>query len=387
MSIEINNLDETGGWGAPEDGADFFAEIDKQDSLDPIDMPDPAEVKAGKDKEEEEEEAEADKDLFTEPAVNLDGDDEEDEDEDEDEDKDDKKSDVTSPNILVLNSLKEKGIIDYELEEGEELTDELAAELIEDKFEESVEERIKELTTALDPNRKDAVQFLLKGGNLQDLIEAYSNDAGIDLDVDLEDEDNQLSTARKLLFLEGKDEEEVETELDYLKTSGKLKSITEKKFAKHKAAEAVKQSSMLANQAKAKENERQAIKDSKAKVETFLTETEEVGGLKFSKEDKVALPGYMNDKAIKLNNGSSITSMQADLFYNLPKNEKAFMQLATLLRNRNEDGTFNFSKFVKKAETKVVEEVRKNVRRGKTSIPEGSSTKDKGKGRSLASYF
>jgi hypothetical protein len=95
----------------------------------------------------------------------------------------------------------------------------------------------------------------------------------------------------------------------------------------------------------------------------------------------------MNDKTVKLQNGTTITQMQKELFYDLPKNEKALIQLATLLKNRNEDGSFNFDSIVKSTKTKVVQEVRQELRRNKSSILGNSTTQSKQSDKSLADYF
>ena len=72
----------------------------------------------------------------------------------------------------------------------------------------------------------------------------------------------------------------------------------------------------------AKEAEKKAIKEAKARVSTFVNTNEEIEGIRFTKEDKKVLASYMNDKVVKLNNGNTITTMQKELFIDLPKNEK-----------------------------------------------------------------
>jgi hypothetical protein len=380
--MDINkNLDGFGGWGDLEPETDFFQEVieDKTDAKSVIE-----ELKKDEKVEETEQKSVKEEDnLFSETEI-------ENEDFVDDKNKDDN-SDVIageSQNIFILNKLKEKGFIDYELEEGEELTDELAEELIEEKFDESVDSKVKELLTELPDDKKQAVQFLIKGGNLRELVDALSSDGvSIKLDVDLEKEDNQIETLKKLLKLEDKDEEEIETEIDYLKDSGKLKSITEKKFNKYKLDYEKRQEELIREQEEEIDNEKKKIKQSKLKISTFLTSNEEVDGIKFSKDDKKQLPSYMNDKTVKLGNGATITQMQKELFYDLPKNEKALIQLATLLKNRNEDGTFNFESIVKSSKTKVAQEVRSEIRRNNTSIPGNSTNKNNKSDKSLSDYF
>ena len=290
-------------------------------------------------------------------------------------------------NITILNSLKEKGLIDFELEEGEELDEELADELIEDKWEESVDNKVKELLTTLPEKARNIIQYAINGGNVDEYLESLTSDVGLPLDVNLEKEENQILVLKHLLRLEDKDEEEIETEIDYLKDSGKLKSISEKKFNKYKSEIESTEKDLLNQQELAREAEKKAIKEAKARVSTFVSTNDEIEGIKFTKEDKKVLASYMNDKVVKLNNGNTLTTMQKELFIDLPKNEKALIQLATLLRNRNEDGTFNFESIIKKATTEVSQTVRQNLRRNKTSIPASTTSKPKQSEKSLADYF
>ena len=365
------SLDSFSGWGETDSEIDFFNQEETEDITDVKsvikELKKEDEDKQKIEEEEEENFFNEDKDIIDEDLEII---------------------PEKAENIFILNKLKEKGFIDYELEEGEELTDELAGELIEEKFDESVDSKVKELLTELPDDKKQVVQFLIKGGNLDELISTLtSKDVLIKLDIDLEKEENQISTLQKLLKLEDKDEEEIDSEIDYLKDSGKLKLMTEKKFNKYKSEQKNKQDELVKNQEETLENEKKSIKQSKLKISTFLNSNEEVDGIKFSKDDKKQLPSYMNDKNIKLNSGASITQMQKELFYELPKNEKTMIQLATLLRNRNEDGTFNFDSIIKSSKTKVVQEVKNGVRRNNMSIPGSSSTKNNKSDKSLSDYF
>ncbi len=291
-------------------------------------------------------------------------------------------------NVSVLNTLKEKGLLDYELEEGEELTEELAEELIEEKFEESVDNKVKELLTELPELAQQLIQFTLKGGNPVEFIHSLtSNEVSLKPDINLEKEENQILVMKQLLKLEDKDDEEIETEIEFLKDSGKLKTISEKKFNKFKLEAENRQKELLKEQEKTKEEEKKQIKQAKVKISNFLNESQELNGVSFSKEDKKELPSYMNDRTVKLQNGTVITQMQKELFYDLPRNEKALIQLATLLKNRNDDGTFNFDSIVKSTKTKVTQEVRQEIRRNKSSIPGSLTSKSNEANKSLAEYF
>ena len=106
-----------------------------------------------------------------------------------------------------------------------------------------------------------------------------------------------------------------------------------------------------------------------------------------NRKDVKDLPSYVNDRTVKLDNGSTITEMQKDLFYDIPNNKQAMAQLAILLKNRNEDGTFNFERIEKSAKTSAYKNVKNNIRRSKQEIPNGSKTGKIKPSRSLADFF
>ena len=301
---------------------------------------------------------------------------------------DDNKNNPATANISLLNSLKERGLLEYDLEEGVELTEELADELIEDRFEETIDERIKDKLSALPEDAQEAIQFVLQGGSFSEYIRAITSDSGVILseDMDLESEENQVLVLQEILGQEEDDEEFIESQIEALKDNGKLKVFAEKKFAKWLTETKAKKTALLEAQAAKKIEAKNTIKESKRKVIEVLSKSEDIGGLQPSKEDKREVASYMNDRAVALQNGAEITEMQKELFYELPKNETAMIQLAILLRNRNEDGTFNFESIINKTKTKLTKDIKDNVRRGNSGLP-GSAQKKSRTDKSLAAYF
>lgn len=360
-------------WENAEASNDFFSEpetevIEKGES----------EVEVGEETQEEEEENEA-------PANedNLFG---EEDDSDGPEEEDDKQE--VGNNISVLNSLKDKGFISFELEEGQELTEELAEELLEDKFEEAIDEGIKEKLTGLPEDAQEVIQFCLQGGTVGEYFKALSEVGSVSLteDMDLEDESNQETIIRELLAQEDNDSEYIESQIEFLQDSGKMKLFAEKKYNKWLQERKITKQNMLKAQEENARKSKENIRKAKMEVIEELNSSQEIGGLEFTKEDKKVLPSYMNDKTVKLNNGAVISEMQKVLHIDLPKNNKAMIQLAALLRGRNKDGTFNFDKISNKAATKVTQKIKADVRRSKTAIPNSGTRKYKAEKR-LADYF
>lgn len=363
-------------WENAATSSDFFSEPETE----VIEKNEPG-VETEEETQEEEEgnEAPANED-------NLFGEEEEADSPDEPEGEDDEQE--ISNNVSVLNTLKDKGFISFELEEGQELTEELAEELLEDKFEEAVDEGIKEKLTGLPEDAQEVIQFCLQGGTVGEYFKALSEVGSVSLteDMDLEEESNQETVIRELLAQEDNDSEYIESQIEFLKDSGKMKLFAEKKYNKWLQERKITKQNVL----KAQEENARKLKDNirKAKMEVTeeLNSSQEIGGLEFTKEDKKVLPSYMNDRTVKLNNGAVISEMQKVLHIDLPKNSKAMIQLAALLRSRNADGTFNFDKISTKAATKVTQKVKENVRRSKTAIPNSGTRKYRAEKR-LADYF
>lgn len=301
---------------------------------------------------------------------------------------DNEEEEVEGSNITVLKTLKEKGFLDFELEDDAELTEELAEELIEDKFEETIEERIKEKMTGLPEEAQQILQYVLNGGSVGDYLNQVSNTSKGQLseDLDLSLESNQALVVREILAEEDFDEETIETQISLLKDSGKLESFAAKKFEKWVEDTKKVKNNLIKEQEQRKREIKETIRESKKKISETLNEVEEIGGLETSRDDKRVLPSYINDRTVKLQNGAEISQLQKELFYDLPKNDKAMIQLAILMRNRNQDGTFNFDNIAKKIQTNLTKDLKQNLRRSKTNIPK-SGIKGSSKGKSLADYF
>lgn len=371
----LENLDEFQGWDDIETQEDFFSMEEEQETEE---VETSEEETQEEETSEEEEEETQEEDFFSETS-------EEEEEETEEEEEETQSSTV----IATANFLKEKGLLDFELEEGEELTDELAEEIIEDKFDESVESRMKELFEELPPVVKQLNNYVIKGGDVRTFLQTLidSDVQGIEEDIDLEQEENQELVTREMLKAEGYDADYIDTQIEFLKDSGKLKMVSGTKFNKWKK-ERQEKAKELADQQELDRQE-QKRKERKAKSDSiaYFKENEAVGELTFTKEDKKQLPSYMNDKTVKLQNGGTLTQMQKELFYDIPKNKEAFTQLAVLMRNRNEDGTFNFESIIEQTKTKVVKGVKEKVRRSKNQTPGKSKGRKVNTNKRLADYF
>lgn len=398
MSKENETLGGFSGWDEDKIPSNFFDDSPEDLKTEAIDVlkelekdDEPEEDKGSKGKEKTAEQLA--EELFND-EVSADVEEVDDEDEPEDNENNTKtkaKNTKGEKGTLVsaVSLLKEKGIIDFELEEGEELTEELADEILEDKYEESVESRIEELFGDLPDIVKQINKYAMQGGDLNKFFNSLTkqNAVGISADMDLENESNQETVVKAMLKDEGYDDEYIDTQLEFLKDSNKLKAIAEKKLDVWKTKNQKEQAKLLEDQAKAQAKQKEDLRKEKVRLSTLLSEKDEVQGIKLSKQDKKDLPSYILDRNIKLDNGAVISPIHKDI-YEVMSNETAVLQLAKMLRTRNKDGSFNFKEIEMIAKTKVAQEVRENVRRNKTNTPTKSVSRNgSSQTKSLADYF
>ena len=281
-------------------------------------------------------------------------------------------SNIEIKSSSMVSFLKEKGIIDFELEDDVELTDELAEEILADSFEDKLDAKLEEKLTELPEDAKNLLKYLAKGGNLTEYLENFNTPSvSLTEDLDLEDESNQELVMQELLRQEGYDAEEIAAQLDYFKSSGKLSSIANKKFTKWKSDIQENKKALVKRQEERARLEKQNLKEYKSKL-SELVKSDKLNTIKLSAKDKLDLPGYMADKTVKLENGAFITPMQKELYETLQDNENAVV-FAKLLKNRK-DGKISFEGLIEDLENDIAKSVKNNIRRNKTPSPSMSRT-------------
>jgi len=331
-----------------------------------------------KKKDKSEEKDEDDIDFFSE--------DNEDSDDEQEEDKEDKSSEdepKKSSKIETLNLLKEKGLIDFELEEGEDLNDDNADNILEDSFESSLDSRMKETLDGLPPLTKSMVEFAIKGGNegdfLSEINKSNSNNVQITDEMDLKDEKNQKAVIEADLKSQGYDKDYVDTHLDFLKDSGKMESMSEKVHSKIIKSQNETREGKVKEAAERKESLKKNQRAFKSKISERLKDSDELKGLKITDKHKNSLPSYMSDPTVKTKDGE-VSKFQHDLFKALQDEDKS-MLLARIVHD-----DFDLSDIANGAVTKQTKNIKKDVRRTKTKNPKTSGSSQK-KAKPLASYF
>jgi hypothetical protein len=281
----------------------------------------------------------------------------------------------------TLSFLKQKGLVEFELEDGEELTEQKAEEILEDSYDDAVENRVQELMSEMPDQVKNIVSYALNGGDVNNLMSKLVTQPTVKItkDLDLDSEDNQVMVIKAAQKAKGEDDETTNAYIDFLKDSGKLKTVSEKEHDKIVAAEgklaAAEAKRISDNKKAAKENHRKF----KNELSGFINESEKAGSFTLNKKDKKSLPSYIADRNVKLADGRQVTGMQEALYNALNDKEKT-VQLAKILQN-----DFDFSEIAKAEKTKFTKEVKRDLNRSKKipSAKENSQNKKK----QLADYF
>ena len=299
-----------------------------------------------------------------------------------------KKKEQTSDSQIITSTkfLIEKGILDFELEEGEELNEDIALELLEEGFEKGVENRIEDLLQGL-PNELQALnKYVLSGGDMNEFLVKMSTigkSSGISSTLDMSSEANQELVIKQMYQDEGMDDDFIEAQIETLRDTGKLETFARKRFEKWKEQDKDNSQKEAKKQEEYARQQREKARQYYSNLKNTVSK-EEFEGIKLSPKDKTEIPSYMTERKVKLENGNVVTPFNQGLMEVL-QNEKASIQLAKMLRDRKNDGTFDFSHIEKVATTKVAREVKNNIRRNK-DIPR-KSVETNSQSKSLADYF
>lgn len=358
MSGTEKTIDQFAGWEDSSQQHDFFGEtnlvedvvstVEKDDVVEEGDeatKPDP------KKKEKEEQEIIDDQFRDFESGISKVST-EEDEDDDEGgtpaQGKDDTKPTAVKVNSKsTLEFLKDKGLVDFELEEGQELTEDLAENLLEDSWEQAVESEVEATIKDLPQEVKDLIKFASKGGDVGQLLAKMANNvtSGLNKDSDIESETVQIQAVTTDLLSQGYDQEYIDTQIEFLKESNKLEGISKKAFDKIIAKQAADTANEVEQATQQKEFRKKQAREYKTNITTHIGSLTEVGGLPVSKQDKAVLPTYISEPTVELQDGRVVSELQADLFKVMADKDKIVL-LAKLLKS-----DFDFSAIARKQAT------------------------------------
>lgn len=358
MSGTEKTIDQFAGWEDTSQQHDFFGETnlveDVVTTVEKDDVVDPAKKaeEVSKAKEEQELIDEQFKEFSGVSKVSSE------DDEDEDTSKKGETASVVSPKT-TLAFLKERGLVDYELEEGQELSDDDADNLLEDSWEKSVEAEVEATIKELPDELKQLIKFASKGGDVGELLGKMVQHAtsGINKNSDISNEDVQVLAVTMDLRNQGYDQEYIDDQIEFLKEKDKLEGIAKKSFDKIVAEQETETAGQVQRQKEAVEYRKRQAREYKTNITTHINSLDEMGGLPISKQDKTILPTYISEPTVELQDGRIVSEMQADLFKVMADKDKIVL-LAKLLKS-----DFDFSPIERKKQSQAARGIRDEVQR------------------------
>jgi NOL1/NOP2/fmu family ribosome biogenesis protein len=360
MSGTEKTIDQFAGWEDTSQQHDFFGETNLE--VDVVEIASKDDVKSedtlAKEKEEKEEQELIDDQFSSFEKTSKVA--TEDDDEDDKVTPSGKKEPVTNVNNKqTLEFLKEKGLVDYELEEGKELSEEEAEHLIEDSWERALEAEVESTIKDLPQDIKDLIKFASKGGNVGELLGKMVQHAtsGITKNSDINNEDVQVLAITMDLKNQGYDQEYIDSQVEFLKDSGKLGNISKKSFDKIITGQEAETAGQVERQKESVEFRKKQAREYKTNITTHINSLAETNGLPLSKQDKISLPTYISEPNVELQDGRYVSEMQADLFKVMADKDKIVL-LAKLLKT-----DFDFSAIERRKQTQAARGVREAVER------------------------
>ena len=360
MSGTEKTIDQFAGWEDTSQQHDFFGETNLEVDVVQAAVKDDItlEQEAAKEKEEKEEQELIDDQFksFEKESSKI----------DEEDDSDDKgtpagkKEPVTNVNNKqTLEFLKEKGLVDYELEEGTELTEEDAENLLEDSWEKALEAEVEATIKDLPQDIKDLIKFASKGGNVGELLGKMVQHAtsGITKNSDISNEDVQVLAVTMDLKNQGYDQEYINDQIEFLKEKDKLEGIAKKSYDKIIAEQEAETAGQVQRQKETVELRKKQAREYKSNITTHINALEETNGLPLSKQDKLSLPTYISEPNVELQDGRFVSEMQADLFKVMADKDKIVL-LAKLLKT-----DFDFSAIERKKQTAAARGIKEEIQR------------------------
>lgn len=265
----------------------------------------------------------------------------------------------------VISFLKDKGLID--LDENLNL-DEMSEDEIEDQLEDVIEasneayfaDQVKELP----PIAKNLLKIAASGGDVGAYIATVANGLTSNLKkgMDLSTEANQELVMRNLLAKEGKDAEDIEHEIEFLKSKDKLAGVAEKKYNKWEADVEKQEEDLLAKETARKKQAKENTRKYRTEISEFLGKAKDVASFPISITDKRDLPSYIANPVYETANGNAISEFQKDL-YEVMKDNKKVVALAKILKS-----DFDFSKLVQKGAQAALKDTKDKLQNN-TSAP------------------
>lgn len=358
MSGIEKTIDQFAGWEDTSQQHDFFGETNLvEDVVTTVEKDDVVDTTK---KAEEETKAKEDQELIDEQFKEFTGVSKVSSEDDDETDpaKERESISVVSPKT-TLAFLKEKGLVDYEEDPDNPITDDDADNLLEDSWDKSVEAEVEATIKDLPDELKQLIKFASKGGDVGELLGKMVQHAtsGINKNSDISNEDVQILAVTMDLRNQGYDQEYIDNQIEFLKEKDKLEGIAKKSFDKIVVEQETETAGQVQRQKEAVEYRKKQAREYKTNITTHINSLDEMGGLPISKQDKTILPTYISEPNVELQDGRFVSEMQADLFKVMADKDKIVL-LAKLLKS-----DFDFSAIERKKQTQAARGIKDEIQR------------------------
>lgn len=290
----------------------------------------------------------------------------------------------------ALNYLRNMGYINDWEEDVRNYSEDDLDVFIQSKMDNMVNDRLRGALQQLPDIVQQLNEFALSGGDVRTFFSqiAQQNQQGIVEGMDLSDPYNQETVVYNTLQSQGYPQEYIQSQIEFLKSSNNLQNHANVYYNQFIANRREQLNAMVQYQQQQEYQARQAFAQQRHALDSYVQSINEVAGLSLSLRDKKELTDYMLTPAYTLEDGSTITQLQKDLYYDLIQNQETAIQLALLLKNRNSDGSLNLSSIKRQVETEITNKTKANLRRQNRNTPSSNSGKyPTYKQKSLDSYF
>lgn len=278
----------------------------------------------------------------------------------------------------VIDYLNESGYIDVgEDEDYSQYTGDDLNVYIENKLDAAINTRMSEALNQLPPVVRQLNEYVLAGGDAVEFFSQISNQNqfGISEKTDIENPVSQEMVVRNALQAQGYPEEYIKSQIEFLQSSGHLSAHAKTYFNNFLANKQAQMEQMIERRRQEEYMYAQQQHQNQVKLQQYIDSVDDVAGLPLSLRDKQDLVSYMVAPSYELEDGSRISGLQKDLYFELMYNPITAMQVALMLKNRNEDGTIDLSGLERSASTKLARKVRTSLRRTERSTPHGGGDK------------
>ena len=275
--------------------------------------------------------------------------------------------DDLAPLKEVMSILEENGLADFDEEDLNELdSDDKIVDLLSKSVQQRIDSGIENYLSRVPESVANIVKIALNDGDVHGFIKKYYSDSkATDLrSLDLTKEENQVVAMRTLLREEGYPEGAIETQIDMLKDTNQLESMSTIKVNVWSKNREQAEAAELKRAQDAKIQQKMREQEMKKAYNEIVEAKDGISGVTFTPKEKKSLASYVMDRSISLEGGGVVSPFEAQLKQVFADPGQTAVLAKLLMKMKN--NKFDFSFLEKKAKTEATKSVRTAFTRSKT---------------------